>query len=116
MIQIIHTPFGQEHPYEQLPEERFPRQPLADQPFTIGIVTRPPGAVQQVTVQIWLDGVQQNSISAKPLRDWQPELEAGVGAELIERIVHVDQDVWQAALTAPAFGQTLIYRIDADGQ
>jgi alpha-glucosidase (family GH31 glycosyl hydrolase) len=116
MIQIIHTPFGQEHPYEQLPEERFPRQPLAGEPFTIGIVIRPPGVVQQVTVQTWLDGVQQTSISAQPLRDWQPELEAGVGAELIERIVHVDQDVWQAALIAPAFGQTLTYRIEADGQ
>ena len=43
MIEIIHSPFGQEHPYEQLPEERFPRSPLAGEPFVVGIVTRPPG-------------------------------------------------------------------------
>ena len=33
MVQIIHTPLGQEHPYQQLPQERFPRYPQAGQPF-----------------------------------------------------------------------------------
>ena len=47
-ISFIHTPTGQEHPYEQLPEERFPRYPLAGEAFTVGIVTRPPGVVQSV--------------------------------------------------------------------
>ena len=45
MIELIHTPVGIEHPYEQLPEERFPRHPLAGQTFEIGLVTRPPQAV-----------------------------------------------------------------------
>ena len=45
MYTLMHTPFGLEHPYEHLPEERFPRRPLADQPCIIGLVTRPSGAV-----------------------------------------------------------------------
>ena len=49
-MQIIHNPMGQEHPYEQLPEERFPRQPLANEPFTVGIVIRPSGAAKNVRV------------------------------------------------------------------
>ena len=116
MIQIIHTPFGQEHPYEQLPEERFPRQPLAGEPFTVGIVTRPPGAVKQVMVHTCLDGEPQASISAQPLGGWQPELEHGVGAEYLERMVKIEQDVWNVQLSAPAYGHSLSYRIEADGQ
>ena len=39
-----------------------------------------------------------------------------MGADLLERIVQIDQDVWQADLVAPAAGQTLTYWIEADGQ
>ncbi len=115
MTEVIHTPFGQEHPYEQLPEERFPRQPLAGQPFTIGIVTRPPGVVQRVTVHQQVDGVSQSPCTANRLANWQPQLEEGVGAEFLERMVRVEQDVWQAQLTAPHVGQILTYWIEADG-
>src|SRR5688572_13921232 len=99
MTTILHAPFGQEHPYEQLPEERFPRQPLACEPFVAGIVTRPVGAVSAVRVHQWLDGVPQPAVDAQPLSAWRPELEEGVGAEFLERIVKFDQDVWRANLT-----------------
>ncbi|HVU13329.1 MAG TPA: TIM-barrel domain-containing protein [Phototrophicaceae bacterium] len=116
MTEIIHTPFGQEHPYEQLPEERFPRRPHAGESFTVGIVTRPPGAAQQVIVHTAIDGTPAASIPAERLTAWKPELEMGVGAEYLERVVKIDQDVWQAKLIAPADGQTLTYRIEADGE
>lgn len=116
MIDIIHTPHGQEHPYEQLPEERFPRRPLAGEPFVVGIVTRPPGAVKQVSVLTSIDGVGSVVVPAERQPGWQPGLEAGVGAEYLERIVRVEQDVWQAQLVAPDAGHTLTYRIEADGQ
>jgi alpha-glucosidase (family GH31 glycosyl hydrolase) len=109
-MQIIHNPLGQEHPYEQLPEERFPRQPFAEQPFTVGIVTRPVGVIQTVFVHSNLYA----PIEAKRL-DWRPELEHGVGAEYLERIIRIEQDVWQAELKAPAKGQTLNYWLEADG-
>lgn len=115
MISVIHNPFGQEHPYEQLPEERFPRMPLANETFTVGIVTRPPGAVNQVKVFTEVEGAAQHALFAKKIEHWQPELEDGVGAEFLERIIKIDQDVWQVQLTSPAAGQALQYWIEADG-
>lgn len=116
MIEIVHTPTGQEHPYEQLPEERFPREPLAGEPFVMGIATRPPGAVQHVRVHTRIDDRLGPTVDAVRQDDWQPELEAGVGAEFLERAVRVEQDIWRAQLVAPDAGQTLIYRIEADEQ
>ena len=115
MLRIVHTPFGQEHPYEQLPEERFPRQPLAGEAFTIGIVTRPAGAVRQVRVHTRLDEGPIHILDAVQEVDWQQKQEEGVGAEFLERLVRVEQDVWRAALTAPAFGHTLHYWMEAEG-
>jgi alpha-glucosidase (family GH31 glycosyl hydrolase) len=112
---LIHSPYGLEHPYEQLPEERFPRHPLAGQPFTVGVVARPIGAFESVWLHSTLDGVAQPPILANRLADWRPELEHGVGAEYLERIVRIEQDVWQAKLTAPAIGHTLTYWFEADG-
>jgi alpha-glucosidase (family GH31 glycosyl hydrolase) len=108
----IHTPYGQEHPYEQLPEERFPRNPLAETPFRVGIATRPAGGTSWVRVHTQLNG-EQHSIDAVRQTNWQPELEQGVGAEYLERIVRIEQDVWHAELTAPPIGQTLTYWIES---
>lgn len=116
MIAVIHTPFGQEHPYEQLPEERTPRQPLADETFTVGIVTRPPGAIRRLRVLSSVDGVDQLPVDAALRTNWQQEREHGVGAEFLERIVRIEQDVWSASLTAPPHGKTLRYTLEADGQ
>jgi len=116
MAHIIHTPLGQEHPYEQLPEERFPRKPLANQPFSVGIVTRPPGTVQHVRVLLSVDGNDLPPVEAVPLPHWQQEQEHGVGAEFLERIVRTEQDVWRAELTAPPQGATLTYMLEADGE
>jgi alpha-glucosidase (family GH31 glycosyl hydrolase) len=112
---LIHTPYGQEHPYEQLPEERFPRRPLAEESFVVGVVTRPVGAAGAVMVHVTLDGAGETTIPAERLPDWRPELEEGVGAEYLERIVRIEQDVWRARLTAPPVGQTLTYWFEADG-
>lgn len=114
MITVIHNPVGQEHPYEQLPEERFPRHPLAGDTFTIGIVTRPPNAVKQVRVLYQLEDEAVQTLSAQHIANWQPELEHGVGAEFLERIIRIEQDVWQARLIAPPKGKVLRYWIQAD--
>jgi alpha-D-xyloside xylohydrolase len=116
MSEIIHIPYGQEHPYSQGPEERFPRDPLAGQPFTVGIVTRPPGTVAQVRMVAQLEGQPDQTIEAVQQHDWRPQLEQSVGMDLLlERVVIVDQDVWHATLIAPAHGHTLTYWIEADG-
>lgn len=112
---LVHTPYGQEHPYEQLPEERTPRQPLAGEAFTVGIATRPAGAVSAVQVRYEIDGQAGTPLAAEHISGWQPEFEEGVGAEYLERIVRIEQDVWRARLTAPPVGQTLTYWLEADG-
>jgi alpha-glucosidase (family GH31 glycosyl hydrolase) len=115
MVNIIHTPYGLEHPYEQLPEERFPRQPLANEPFTVGMVTRPAGAVSSLRVHYCLGDSSEVTIEAQEQHDWQQKQEVGVGAEFLERLIRIEQDVWQAQLTAPPMGETLTYWIEADG-
>ncbi len=115
MKELLHSPLGHEHPYEQRPEERFPRHPLAEETFTIGIVTRPPQAIDKVTVYSEIDGEAQSPLSATSLGGWRPELEHGVGAEYLERLEKIEQDVWQAELIAPKFGQTLTYWLESDG-
>ncbi|MBI5929235.1 MAG: hypothetical protein HY862_08000 [Chloroflexi bacterium] len=115
MTEVIHIPLGQEHPYEQGPEERFPRHPLSGEPFTVGIVTRPPDVVKKVVVHSQLDDQSQTPVPAQRLDHWQPEFEHGVGVELLARRVHIEQDVWQAQLTAPPLGAKLTYWVEADG-
>lgn len=115
MIELIHTPVGIEHPYEQLPEERFPRHPLAGQTFEIGLVTRPPQAVDRVVIHAHLGDSQPQQCAARLNPTWQPELEQGVGAEFLERRIHYEQDVWTATLTAPPVGQTLYYWAECAG-
>ncbi len=113
MVEVIHTPHGQEHPYQQLPEERSPRQPLAGEPFMVGVVTRPAGAVKRVTVHQSVRD-QATVTEAIHLVGWLPALEEGVGAEYLERVTKIDQDVWQASLCAPDAGETLTYWIETD--
>ena len=45
---LLHTPYGLEHPYEQGPAERFPRDPEAGQPVTLGVATWPTDAAEVV--------------------------------------------------------------------
>ncbi len=115
MITVIHSPTGQNHPYEQLPEERFPRQPLAGALFTVGIVTRPPGAAKKVRILSQIENAQLESVEASHIIDWQAEPEEGVGAEYLERVVRIEQDVWQAQLVAPSAGNVMRYWAEADG-
>lgn len=115
MITILHAPLGVEHPYTQLPEERFPREPLAGEPFTIGIITSPQGTTETVTVHTRLDGAAGPSIVAAPVHDWQYQ-EEGLGAETLTPRTRAEQDLWRADLVAPALGHTLTYWIEAGGQ
>ncbi|NJL94937.1 MAG: hypothetical protein HC915_15065 [Anaerolineae bacterium] len=113
---IIHQPFGKEHPYEQDPEERTPRHPLAGQPFAVGVGIRPPGAAQQVMVWHQVADAPPQAVAAIRDADWVARHEEGVGAEFLERLERVEQDLWHAELVAPAWGQTLRYWIEADGE
>ena len=59
---LQHRPFGQQHPYDQDPEERFPRQPIAGEPVRLGVKTEP-GSLQGRVWAVWQstdDGIQHS--------------------------------------------------------
>lgn len=109
MTELIHRPYGQSHPYEQGADERFPRDPLAGESFTVGIVSRPSGALSRVQLWTQLNDGEPTPQDAIRIDDWQQRQEEGVGVEFLERMERIDQDVWQATLQAPPYGQTLTY-------
>lgn len=49
---VSHRPFGIEHPYQQEPDERFPRYPMEGCAVAIGVRTFPTGAVKKVWASI----------------------------------------------------------------
>jgi len=115
MLEIIHIPLGHEHPYTQQPEERSPREPLAGEPFTVGIITRPQGATRSVAVYTRIDSTPGPSVAATLVSDWQHRDE-GLGADTLASITRADQDLWRAQLVAPEHGRTLTYWIEANSQ
>lgn len=56
---LLHDPYGLEHPYEQAPTERFPRDPIAGQPVALGVATWPPGAVEKVWADWAIEGLDE---------------------------------------------------------
>ena len=60
LLSLTHRPYGRNHPYEQDATERFPRDPIAGQPVTLGIATRPAGAAEAVWVEWHVEGSQKS--------------------------------------------------------
>ena len=97
-FQIIHTPYGIEHPYQQEPYERFPRQPLDNLPVSIGIlILHSPVTPEKVTVEWQVD--QQGSIHSTT-------------ATIIETTQ--EKSLWRADLPAFSIGQNIQYHIIAE--
>ena len=96
---LQHRPFGQQHPYDQDPEERFPRQPIAGEPVTLGVKTAPGSKVGRVWA-IWQNKDEESGhlVSGKWISS-SPDFE-----------------LWQ--ITLPAFdqGQTIRYQIFGEGE
>lgn len=49
---LYHRPYGRHHPYEQEPEERFPREPIAGEPVKLGVKTNP-GSTTESVWAVW---------------------------------------------------------------
>ena len=45
---LLHNPYGLEHPYEQEPTERSPRDPMAGEPVMLGVATWPARTAEAV--------------------------------------------------------------------
>lgn len=53
---LCHRPFGRHHPYEQEPEERFPREPIAGEPVKLGVKINAGSAIESVWAVWHIDG------------------------------------------------------------
>jgi alpha-glucosidase (family GH31 glycosyl hydrolase) len=91
-LRIIHQPRGIDHPYDQEPVERFPRDPLGGEPVVLGLATEPAGAADLVWVT-W--SVEQGT----------DELVQGQRVEGTE-----NHDIWQAVLPPFCRGERVTYR------
>lgn len=96
LLGLSHNPYGSDHPYEQAPTERFPRDPVADRPVTLGIATWPPGVAEAVWTH-WsaVDG----GIEGKAEGRWVKDDE--------------ERSYWRVQLPAFRRGQRVNYRLYA---
>ncbi len=114
---LLHTPLGNEHPYQQDPDERFPRQPMAGQPTELGVRTFPPSAATRV----WATWT-----AVRKAETTQGESEAvltargGTEAETMQFATSTIRlggtrpgDTWRAPLPAFAYGHQVRYQIHA---
>lgn len=93
---LTHTPYGLEHPYKQQPSERFPRNPMAGQPVTLGVATWPPAAAETVWAEWTVSGTQE---SGHAPGDWHRDGD--------------EQSFWRVSLPAFTRGQEVTYRLHA---
>jgi alpha-glucosidase (family GH31 glycosyl hydrolase) len=115
---LSHTPFGNEHPYQQDPDERFPRQPLAGQPVQLGVRTFPPSAANRVwaTCQLTSQEGLQETITAQAALTAQ----GGTEAETMQFATSTVRlggtrpgDTWRVPLPGFAPGTQVTYQVHA---
>lgn len=94
LAQLVHVPYGNKHPYEQLPTERSPRDPRAGEAVTLGLATAPAGAAEEV----WAE--------------WRTEEQNGtqrVGGQWVRD--DRDYSYWRIKLPAFDHGQRVSYTL-----
>ncbi len=64
MLEILHEPLGIEDPYTSRPTERLPRAPVAHERVSLGLLTRPAGLAEQVTVELEATGRAPQTVPA----------------------------------------------------
>jgi alpha-glucosidase (family GH31 glycosyl hydrolase) len=98
-LEIIHQPYGLEHPYEQLPSERAPRDPVAGELVTLGAITCPQSAFQSVWAEWKHEG---DSAFTRSEAKWVNN--------------NGEQDFWKMNLPAFEAGSRVTYRISGLAQ
>jgi alpha-D-xyloside xylohydrolase len=97
-LTLRHEPYGERHPYDPLPYERFPRDPSAGEPVTLGIETGHVPAADSVWCVWQVEGTPKDNL-----------------AEAVDRVVGETADLWQIHLPAFNGGETVHYHIFALG-
>lgn len=94
-LRIIHRPRGVDHPYEQEPVERFPRDPLDGEPVTLGVAIEPAGMVDQAWITWSAGDVVDQMVPGQRVEDTG------------------NRDIWQAVLPPFCRGERVTYRAHA---
>lgn len=93
---LLHDPYSLEHPYEQAPAERFPRDPVAGQQVTLGVATWPSGAAEMVWVNWAIEGLgEEGKAEGRWVKDGE------------------ERSYWRVQLPAFHRGQRVTYRLHA---
>jgi alpha-D-xyloside xylohydrolase len=97
-LQIIHRPYGTDHPYLAGPDERSPRDPVGGDMVGIGFLTVPGRAAETVRLCWTRNGRRQAPIFGRPL---------ALGS---------DHDRWLVELGVIEAGDTVEYWVEVEGQ
>lgn len=118
-IELIHLPQGDHHPYEIRSYQRNPVFPFPDDQVNIGVLTRPIGAIKDLTIRYWIDDqpgqILESSFDHKGQLDTEGNIddeghlsEAAARAGLITGV-----DAWEVNLPACSSGQKISYQVSA---
>jgi len=95
-LSIVHIPLGVEHPYDQNPFERSPRDPLSGDEVALGVATSPVGCAEWVSVT------------------WKVKDTGEAGAvEGVRQEDDIDFSYWKVQLPAFSEGCRVTYKINA---
>jgi alpha-glucosidase (family GH31 glycosyl hydrolase) len=96
-LSIVHAPHGSDHPYQVVPEERTPRDPVGGDMVSVGFLTMPGGAARGVRFYWERNGRPQTPVHGRPVSVGQ------------------DHDRWLVELGVLEAGDTVEYWMVADG-
>jgi alpha-glucosidase (family GH31 glycosyl hydrolase) len=96
-LSIVHAPTGSDHPYQVVPEERTPRDPVGGDMVSVGFLTTPGGAAKGVRFYWERNGRPQTPVHGRPVSVGQ------------------DNDRWLVELGVLEAGDTVEYWMVADG-
>jgi alpha-glucosidase (family GH31 glycosyl hydrolase) len=98
ILGLCHDPYGMEHPYEQEPIERIPRDPEAGQSVTLGVATFPVGVAESVWATWSVEGDNKDwKAQGQWIKDegehtyWKVELPAFEENQRVSYCLHAHQ-------------------------
>ena len=121
-IEIQHRPYGDRHPYENSVDERIPRSPNSTDIVDLGVLTRPMGAVKQVSVTYCTDNKRVKKIyklASFEIPDFKKNdyFEDGHLSEAAARAgIILDVDQWKVNIPEYSKGTRVYYQFNAESE
>jgi alpha-glucosidase (family GH31 glycosyl hydrolase) len=119
-IELVHRPLGDHHPYESGADERTPRHPYPHDPVELGVLTRPMGVAQKVTVSFWIAqhpeqvDTKEFSLTDSVSTDWAFTEDGHLSEAAARAGLVVGVDRWRICLPAFPSGTIVCYQLTAE--